>query len=79
MTDELLTYGRDILKQYGLVDSGDAALNGIGMMTKSRWKAFFDVMAADNVFPIELDYTKAYTLEFVGKRVGIDPVLPSGD
>ena len=79
MTDELLTYGRDILKQYGLVDSGDAALNGIGMMTKSRWKAFFDVMAVDNVFPTELDYTKAYTLKFVGKRVGLDSVLPSGD
>lgn len=79
MTDELLTYGHEMLRRHGLVDSGDAALNGIGMMTPSRWKAFFDVMAEDNVFPADLDYTKAYTLKFIGKRVGMDAVLRGAD
>ena len=48
MTDELLEYGHEMLRRYGLVDSGDAALNGIGMMSERRWRAFFDVMADDN-------------------------------
>lgn len=59
MTDELLNYGHEMLRRYGLVDSGDAALNGIGMMSQKRWKAFFDVMAEDNVYSADLDYTKA--------------------
>lgn len=79
MTDELLNYGHEMLRRYGLVDSGDAALNGIGMMSQSRWKAFFDVMAEDNVYSADLDYTKAYTLKFIGKRVGMDAVLRGAD
>ena len=74
MTDELLAYGHEMLRRYGLVDSGDAALNGIGMMTRARWKAFFEIIAEDNVYPADLDYTRAYTLDFIGKSVGMDAV-----
>lgn len=70
----LLTYSRDMLKRYDLIDSGDAQDSGIGMMSQSRWQSFFDVMAEDNVFSSDLDYTKAYTLDFVGKKVGLDAV-----
>jgi NitT/TauT family transport system substrate-binding protein len=67
MSDDLLAYGRGKLKEYGVVDSGDAKTHGIGIMNDARWKAFFDVMAADGVYPATMDYRKAYTLDYVGK------------
>ena len=79
MTDELLEYGHEMLRRYGLVDSGDAARYGIGAMTQARWRAFFEVMAEDNVYPADLDFTKAYTLQFVGKQVGMDMVRRGAD
>lgn len=79
MTDGLLSYGHEMLRRYGLVDSGDAARDGIGMMTEARWRAFFDVMAEDNVYPGDMDFQKAYTLRFIGKRVGMDTVLRGAD
>ena len=59
------------LKQYGILTSGDAATLGIGAMTDSRWKDFFDTMVQAGVYPAAMDYKKAYTLEFVDKKVGL--------
>jgi NitT/TauT family transport system substrate-binding protein len=73
MTDALLSYGRDKLKQYGIIDSGDAKRLGIGAMTAARWRHFFEMMAAAGVYPRTLDYEKAFTLRFVDKRVGMRP------
>jgi NitT/TauT family transport system substrate-binding protein len=67
MSDELLAYGRSKLKEYGVIESGDAKTRGIGAMDDTRWKSFFDVMAADGLYPTTMDYRKAYTLEYVGK------------
>ena len=46
MTDELLAYSVAKMKQYGIVDSGDALKLGIGAMTDARMKDFFDKMVA---------------------------------
>lgn len=69
MSDALLAYGRGKIQEYGIVESGDATAKGIGAMDDARWKAFFDVMAADGLYPKTLDYKQAYTLQFVGPRV----------
>ena len=61
----------EALKQYGIVDSGDATRLGIGAMTDARWKDFFDTMVAAGVYPPDLDYRQAYTLQFVDKGVGV--------
>ena len=53
--------------EHGMITSGDAATQGIGFMTEDRWRAFFDVMATDGLYPRELDFRKAYTTAFVGK------------
>ena len=71
MTDALLTYGRDVMKTHGIVDSGDALKLGIGAMTDARWAEFYRSMADVGVYPKGLDVTKAYTLRFVDKRVGM--------
>jgi len=67
MTDEIDTYARQKLKEYGILQGGDAARLGIGAMTAERWKTFFDAMVAAEVYPPDLDYTKAFTLEFVNE------------
>ena len=71
MTDALLAYGRGQLKARGIVDSGDAQTLGIGAMTEARWKAFFEMMAAQGLYPKDMDWHKAYTLRFVNQKVGL--------
>jgi NitT/TauT family transport system substrate-binding protein len=72
MSDDLLAYSVATMKQYGIVDSGDAVTLGVGAMTDQRMKDFFDQMARAGVVKAGLDYRKAYTLQFVDKKVGID-------
>jgi NitT/TauT family transport system substrate-binding protein len=72
MTDELLAYGIAKLKQHGIVDSGDSKQLGIGAMTDVRWRAFFEMMSAQGLYPAGMDFKPAYTLRFVNKRVGLE-------
>ena len=72
MTDELLAYSVAKMKEYGIVDSGDAQGLGIGAMTDARMKDFFDKMVKAGLFKGDLDYKKAYTLRFANKGVGLD-------
>jgi NitT/TauT family transport system substrate-binding protein len=72
MTDELLAYSVAKMKEYGIVDSGDAQKLGIGAMTDARMKDFFDKMVKAGLFKADLDYSKAYTLQFVNKGVGLN-------
>ncbi|MGX1196945.1 ABC transporter substrate-binding protein [Parvibaculum sp. MBR-TMA-1.3b-4.2] len=71
-TDDLLAHSRAVLKQYGIVDSGDAETLGIGAMTDARWREFYTAMRDAGVYPADLDLDKAYTLAFVNKRVGLE-------
>jgi NitT/TauT family transport system substrate-binding protein len=72
MTDALLAYSVAAMKQYGIVDSGDAATLGVGAMTDARMKDFFDKMVRAGVAKPGLDYRKSYTLQFVDKKVGLE-------
>ncbi|MBV8888764.1 MAG: ABC transporter substrate-binding protein [Alphaproteobacteria bacterium] len=73
MTDALLAYGIGKIKEHGIVDSGDAKTMGIGAMTGARWRDFFETMVTAGVYPAELEYRKAFTLDFVDKKVGMRP------
>ena len=72
MTDEMLAYSIAKMKEYGIVDSGDALRDGIGAMTDARVGSFFDKMSRAGVVRRDLDFRKAYTLRFVNKAVGLD-------
>ena len=72
MSEALLAYGRDILKSKGIVDSGDALKDGIGAMTAARWNEFLRTMAKEGLYPADLDASRAYTTQFVNKRVGME-------
>jgi NitT/TauT family transport system substrate-binding protein len=71
-TDELLGYAIGKMKEYGIVDSGDAQKAGVGAMTDERWRDFQRVMAEQGLYPKDLDTAAAYTLKFVNKRVGME-------
>ena len=67
MTDGLLAYGHRVLKERGIVDSGDAAGGRIGAMTDARWASFVDAMKGQSLYPADLDWRAAYTLRFLPK------------
>jgi NitT/TauT family transport system substrate-binding protein len=71
MTDALLAYAVAKMRQYGIVDSGDAEKNGLGAMSDARWQDFYRLMAAEGLYRGDLDYHRAYVLDFVNKRVGM--------
>ena len=65
MEDALLAFGLAKMREYGLVTGGDARSLGILVMTDARWKQTFDFMAGAGLVKPQVDYHKAYTLEFV--------------
>jgi len=76
MTDELIAYSIAKLKEYGLVDSGDAQSLGIGAMTDQRMRSFYDKMVRVGAVKPSIDLNKAYTVQFVNKQVGLDIMGP---
>ena len=72
MTDEQIAYSIAKMKEYGIVDSGDALQLGIGAMTDARMKGFFDEVVKAQIVKPDVDYKKTYTLQFVNKGVGLD-------
>ena len=72
MTDEQIAFSIAKLKEYGIVDSGDALKLGIGAMTDARVKGFYDQMVKAGVLKAGLAYQRAYTLQFVNKGIGLD-------
>jgi len=71
MTDALIAYGMEKMKAYGILDSGEAKQYGIGAMSEARWRDFFDTMVKARLYPAGMDFTKAYTLQFINKKVGM--------
>jgi len=72
ISDDQLAFSAAKMKEYGIVDSGDSLTLGIGAMRDARVKSFFVKMVEAGLFKPELDYKRAYTLQFVGKGVGIE-------
>jgi NitT/TauT family transport system substrate-binding protein len=71
MTADLIAYGIEAMRQHGVVDSGDALTLGIGAMTDARWKSFAASMIRAGVYPPAIDLSKAYSLRFVNRKVGM--------
>ena len=66
MTDELLAYGLAKIKEMGIVDGGDAAKRGIGIITEARMKQTWDMMVANKLIDTaKVKFTDAWTDRFV--------------
>ena len=72
MTQDVLDNAIKVMRAYGIVDSGDSLTAGIGAMTAQRWADFLATMTEAGVYGKGIDPTRAYTLQFVNKRVGME-------
>ncbi len=72
MTDELLAFSIAKMKEFGIVDSGDALTMGIGAMTEARMASFFDKMVRAAVIKPTVDFRRSFSLQFVNKKVGME-------
>jgi NitT/TauT family transport system substrate-binding protein len=62
-----------LMKQQGIVDSGEAATHGIGAMNNARIQDFYNQMVKAGLYKAgEVDLNKVATLQFVNKKVGQD-------
>ena len=73
ITQDVLDNSVTVMRENGIVDSGDSKTLGLGAMTDARWKGFFDTMVRQGLYQPDLDYHKAYTLQFVDQRYGMAP------
>ena len=72
MTDELIGRSLALIKELGIVDSGDAATLGIGAMKPERIKDFYDKMVQAGLYkPGDVDLSKVATMQFVNQGVGV--------
>ncbi len=71
MTDDILVHSVKAMKDFGIVDSGDAKTLGIGAMTHARRERFYKDAVEAKLYPATLEYGTAYTLQFVNKKVGM--------
>ena len=73
MTEAEMEASVALMKQQGIVDSGEALSRGIGAMSEARVKDFYEQMVKAGLFkPGEVDLAKVVTTRFVGKKVGMD-------
>lgn len=71
MDEAKINYAIDAMNESGLVLSGDALRLGMGAMTDARWARFYNDMVAYGVYPPGLDISRAYSLEFINRGVGL--------
>ena len=64
MTQDVLDQAREKMRSYGIVSANGS---GIGAMTDARWAEFFKVASDQGVYPKDMDYKRAYTLQFLPK------------
>lgn len=69
-TDGRIAYAIRVMKERGIVLSGDALKDGIGAMSTRRWQDFYDSMVDVGVLPAGLDVARTHTLDFVNKGIG---------
>jgi NitT/TauT family transport system substrate-binding protein len=66
MTEELIAQAVKLLKDTGMVTGGDAATQGIGIITDARMQKTYDMMVANKLLdPAKVDLKKTYTTDVV--------------
>jgi NitT/TauT family transport system substrate-binding protein len=65
MTDPQIAFAIEQLKALKVLDGGDAATMGIGIITQARWQATHDFMVAAGLLKPGVDWKAAFTDRFV--------------
>lgn len=73
MTEAEMEASVALMKQQGIVDSGEALQGGLGAMSQARINDFYGQMVKAGLYKAgEVDTTKVATLQFVNKKVGLE-------
>ncbi|MGV6847410.1 MAG: ABC transporter substrate-binding protein [Marinibacterium sp.] len=64
MSQAQIDYSINMMKEYGIVDSGDSLELGIGAMTADTIESFYNKMVDAGVVDAGLDLSKVYTLDY---------------
>lgn len=72
MSADKIEYAISKMKSEGIVISGDAETMGIGAISETQVKDFFDKMVTAGVINADLDYMSSFSTEYTGKGVGMD-------
>lgn len=72
MTDDLLAWSVQQMRDFGIVDSGDAVEHGVGAISEDRVREFYDKMVQAGVVKPGLDWRRSYTAQFVNRKVGVE-------
>ena len=64
-TDDLLLFALQTMKDLKVINGGDAATMGIGIMTEDRWRKTRDFMVQFGLLKDTTDWKSAYTTDFV--------------
>jgi NitT/TauT family transport system substrate-binding protein len=73
MTDRQIAFAIEKLKQNKAIDGGDAANQGIGVITADRYKQTYDFMVAAGLLDPKTDWQKAFDVRFVKDlKIGVN-------
>lgn len=73
MTEAEMEASVALMKQQGIVDSGESLAHGIGAMSQARINDFHAQMVKAGLYKAgEVDLSKVAALQFVNRRVGLD-------
>jgi NitT/TauT family transport system substrate-binding protein len=73
MTEAEMEASVALMKQQGIVDSGESLAGGIGAMSQARINDFYAQMVKAGLYKAgEVDLLKVAALQFVNRRVGLD-------
>ncbi len=72
ISDAQLAYSLAKMKEFGIVDSGDAEALGVNAMTDARWRSFYRFAVDAGLYAPDLPLERGYTLRFVNKGVGLE-------
>jgi NitT/TauT family transport system substrate-binding protein len=73
ITQDELDRGVVLLKQLGIVDSGDSLSRGIGAIDPARIRDFYDKMVKAGLYKAgEVDLSQVATTQFINKGTGVE-------
>jgi NitT/TauT family transport system substrate-binding protein len=65
MTDGQIAFAIEKLRENKAIDGGDAATQGIGVITAERYKKIYDFLVAGELLDPKTDWHKAFDVRFV--------------
>jgi NitT/TauT family transport system substrate-binding protein len=72
MTQDKIDFAKNMMREEGIVMSGDAVEHGIGAMTEETIGDFFRKMVDAGVIAEDVDWKASYTLDFTNSGIGLN-------